>query len=98
MAEAAGLHARVNVVPVAVIVGGVRSFVHVTVLEVVAVLPQPSVAVKVLVLVRKQPSLWSAPSVPALTVTAPQASVAVAVPSAAFIADEDGLQPRVVLL
>jgi hypothetical protein len=30
-------------------VGGTRSLVHVTVLEVVAVLPQPSLAVKVLV-------------------------------------------------
>jgi len=49
MAEAAGLHARVNVVPVAVIVGGERSFVHVTVLDVVIELPHPSVAVNVLV-------------------------------------------------
>jgi len=36
-------------VPVAVIVGGVTSLVHVAVLEAVAVLPQPSVAVHVLV-------------------------------------------------
>jgi hypothetical protein len=58
----------------------------------VAVLPQPSVAVKVLVLVRKQPLLSSAPSVPVLTVTAPQASVAVAPFSVAEIFV--GLQPR----
>ena len=58
----------------------------------VAVLPQPSVAVKVLVLVRKQPLLSSAPSVPALTVTAPHASVAVAPFRVAEIFV--GLQPR----
>jgi len=32
-----------------IIVGGVRSLVHVTVLETVAVLPQPSLAINVLV-------------------------------------------------
>ena len=49
IAAAVGLQARVSVVPVAVITGGVTSLVHVTVLDVVAVLPQASVAVKVLV-------------------------------------------------
>ena len=44
-----GLQPRVVAVPVAVIDGGVRSDVHVTVLEVVAVLPQASMAVKVLI-------------------------------------------------
>ena len=43
------MHASVSVVPVAVMVGGVRSLVQVTVLEVVAVLPQASLAVNVLV-------------------------------------------------
>jgi len=46
-----GLQPRIPLagVPVAVIVGGVTSLVHVAVLEAVAVLPQPSVAVHVLV-------------------------------------------------
>jgi hypothetical protein len=42
ISEADGLHASVNVVPVAVITGGTRSLVQVTVLEVVAELPQAS--------------------------------------------------------
>jgi hypothetical protein len=44
-----GLHPSVVPVPFAVIVGGVVSAVHVTVREVVAVLPQASLAVNVLV-------------------------------------------------
>ena len=40
---------------VTVIVGGIRSLVHVTVDDAVAVLPQASVAVKALVCDRKQP-------------------------------------------
>ena len=43
-----GLHPKVPAV-VTVIVGGLRSLVHVTVDDAVAVLPQPSVAVNVLV-------------------------------------------------
>ena len=49
IAEAAGLHASVMVVKLPVNVGGVGSSVHVTVLAAVAELPQPSVAVNVLV-------------------------------------------------
>ena len=49
ISEAAGLHPRVNVVPVAVMVGGIRSAVHVIVLDAVAVLPHASLAVNVLV-------------------------------------------------
>ena len=54
-----GLHPRVPLagVPVAVMVGPVTSAVHVAVLDVVAVLPQPSVAVNVLVCDRKHPLL-----------------------------------------
>ncbi len=48
ISEAAGLHPKVLVVPVAVIVGAVLSAVHVTVLDAVAVLPQASLAVNVL--------------------------------------------------
>jgi hypothetical protein len=61
-------------------VGGVISTVHVTVLEVVAVLLQASIAVNVLVSDRSQPLLTIKPS-DEVMVTAPHASVAVAVPS-----------------
>ena len=44
-----GLQPKVVVVPVAVITGGMRSLVHVIVLDVVALLPQPSTAVNILV-------------------------------------------------
>ena len=72
--------------------GGVTSAVQVTEREIVAVLPQASVAVNVLVLVRRQLLLWSAPSTPAFTEgVPPQPSVAVAEPSAAEILV--GLQP-----
>ena len=49
MAAVVGLQPSVVVVPVGVTVGGVTSNVQVTVLDAVAVLPQPSVAVHVLV-------------------------------------------------
>ena len=39
----------VSLAPTPLITGGVRSLVHVTVLETVAVLPQPSFAINVLV-------------------------------------------------
>src|SRR6266496_4014426 len=93
MAADDGLHSGVNVVPVAVIVGGVLSLVHVTVLEAVAVLPQASVAVNVLVCDWAQVPL-TGPSLD-VTVGVPQASVAVADPSAASIAADDGLHPGV---
>ena len=46
---ALGLQPRVVVVPVLVIIGAILSVVHVTVLDAVAVLPQASLAVHVLV-------------------------------------------------
>ena len=49
ISAAVGLHAKVLVVPVGVITGGVRSEVQVTVLEAVAELPQASIAVNVLI-------------------------------------------------
>ena len=55
------------------------SSVHLTVLEVVDVLLQASLAVNVLVMERSQPELWTEPSVDVI-VTAPQPSVAAAVP------------------
>jgi hypothetical protein len=78
-----------------VIEGGVLSAVQVTVLAVVAVLPQPSIAVNVLVCVTVQVEVVAGASEDVI-VTGPQASVAVAVPSAALISDAEGLQPKVV--
>jgi hypothetical protein len=91
--DAVGLHASVNVVPLAVIDGGVTSTAHDTVLEVVAVLPQASVAVNVLVCERVQEVVVILPSIE-VTVGVPQASVAVAAPSAASIAELPGLHPK----
>src|SRR4030095_9836017 len=75
-------------------VGGVRSLVHVTVLDVVAVLPQASVAVKVLTWVTVQPEVVGVASEELIFVTVPQPSVAVAVPNAAVISEAKGLQPK----
>ena len=72
--------------------GGVISSVQVTVLVIVAVLPQASVAVNVLTCVLKHPLELMRPSLEVI-VTAPQASVAVAEPSVASILV--GLQPSV---
>jgi hypothetical protein len=88
-----GLHPKLKVVPVTIIVGGVTSTVHVAVLDVVAVLPQASVAVNVLVCEREHPLLITLP-VEEVTVGVLQASDAVAEPSAASIAPDDGLHPR----
>ena len=73
-------------------VGGIRSLVQVTVLEVVAELPQPSTAVNILVCEDEQLDVDTAPSVN-VTVAVLHASVAVAVPSAASISEAKGLQP-----
>jgi len=92
-----GLHpgiAPLAGVPVAVITGAVISNVHVAVRDAVAVFPQPSVAVHVLVCERKQPVLVTAPSVE-VGVTGPQLSVAVAVPNAKSIVAEEGLHPGI---
>ena len=74
------------------ITGAVRSSVHVTVLESVAVLPQASAAINVLVCDLEQLVDVIGPSLE-LTVGIPHASVAVAEPSAALIAAAVGLQP-----
>ena len=73
------------------------SLVQLTVLVIVAVLLHASVAINVLVCERRQPLLDTAPSVE-VTVGVPQASVALAVPSAAVISEAAGLQPRVTSL
>ena len=65
------------------------------VLEVVAVLPHPSIAVKVLVCEAEHEVVDIVPSLDVIDAV-PQPSEAVAVPSAALISEADGLQPRVV--
>ena len=87
-----GLHPSGEGVAGGVIVGGVISAVHVAVTDAVALLPQASMAVNVLVCERVHPLDCTAPSVD-VTVGVPQASVAVAVPKAELIAAEDGLHP-----
>ena len=67
------------------------------VLDVVAVLPHPSVDVQVLVCERVQPLLDTAASVE-ISVADPQLSVVVADPSAELIAAVVGLQPSVVVV
>jgi hypothetical protein len=73
--------------------GAVRSAVQVTVLVVVAVLPQASIATKVLVCEEEQVVVDTAPSVKDI-VGELHPSVAVAEPSAAVISDTVGLHPK----
>ena len=74
--------------------GGVRSSVHVAVLDIVAVLPHASLAVKVLVCERLQPLLTTGPSLDMYDGTL-HASVAVAPSSAAVIALALGLHAAI---
>src|SRR5687767_257214 len=97
MSLAAGLHPSAVVVPPVVSTGAVTSAVHVTVLEAVAVLPQKSIALNVLVCERAQPLLVTLPSLED-TVGMPHASVAVAVPRALLISLATGLHPSVVVV
>ena len=92
IAAAVGLQPSDVAVPVAVITGGIRSDVQLTVLEVVAVLPQPSMAVNILVCEEEQLLVDTAPSVNVI-VAMLQPSVADAEPSAAVISVAAGLQP-----
>ena len=91
---AEGLQPRVVVVPPAVIDGPLRSRIHVTVVEAVAELPQPSEAVKVLVCDAEHEAVITGPS-ETITAGVPHAAVAVADPKAAEISEAEGLQPRV---
>ena len=84
-----------KVPPLTVAVGG--QIVQVTVLEVVALLPHASIAVKVRVCDDEHEVVDTAPSLN-VTVGVPHASEAVAVPSAAVISEAEGLHPRVVEL
>src|SRR4030095_9215356 len=92
ISPAEGLHPSDWPVPPVVNTGCERSAIQFTVRDAVEVLPQKSLAVHVLVCVREQPSLVTLPSLE-VTVGTPQASVAVAVPSAASISPAEGLHP-----
>ena len=97
ISDAVGLQPRVGTAPLTIIVGGLGALVHVTVLDTVAVLPQPSTAVKVLVCDAEQEVVDITPSL-IVIVTVPHPSVAVADPSAASIAVDVGLHPSVISL
>jgi len=90
-----GLQPSVATAPVIIMAGGLGVFVHVTVVEAVAVLPQASTAENVLVLEAEQEVVDIVPSL-AVTDAVPHPSEAVAVPRAAAISEAEGLQPRVV--
>src|SRR6187399_169378 len=92
ISEAEGLHPSVTKAGVIIIVGGLGALSHVTVLDVVAELPQPSTAVNVLVCEEEQLLVDTVPSVNVI-VAMLHASVADAEPSAAVISVAAGLQP-----
>jgi hypothetical protein len=92
ISEAEGLQPSVTEAGVIIIVGGLGALVQVTVLDTVAVLPQPSIAENVLVCEALQEVVDIVPSVNVI-VGVPQPSVAVAVPRAALISEADGLHP-----
>ena len=92
ISEAEGLQPRVTEAGVIIIVGGLGALSHVTVLEIVALLPQPSTAVNILVCEEEQLLVDTAPSVNVI-VAMLQPSVADAEPSAAVISEAKGLQP-----
>ena len=75
-------------------VGALGALSQVTVLDIVALLPQASTAVNILVCEDEQLDVDTAPSVN-VTVAELHASVAVADPSAAVISEAKGLQPIV---
>ena len=92
IAAGLGLQPTLKLLLVAVIVGGVRSSLQVTVRDAVAVAPQESVAVNVLVCERTHPLLETAPST-LVIVGVPQLLKAVALPRAALIPAAVGLHP-----
>jgi len=94
ISEAEGLQPSVATAPVIIIAGGLGAFVQVTVLTAVALLPQASTAMNVLVCEAEQEVVVIVPSL-TVTVGIPQASVAVAVPRAAVISEAEGLHPKV---
>jgi hypothetical protein len=94
ISEAEGLQPSVGVAPVIIIAGGLGTLVHITVLVMVAVLPQASIAINVLVREALHEVVVTAPSVNVIDAVL-QPSEALAVPSAAVISEAKGLQPRV---
>src|SRR6187402_2371827 len=89
---AEGLQPSVTKAGVIIMVGALGALSQVTVLEVVALLPQPSTAVNILVCEDEQLLVDTARSVNVI-VGVLQPSVAVADPSAAVISEAKGLQP-----
>jgi hypothetical protein len=92
ISAAEGLQPSVTAEGVTIIVGGLGALNQVTVLDTVALLPQASMAVNVLVCEEEQVVVDTAPSVNDIVGVA-HPSVAVAEPRAAMISDEAGLQP-----
>jgi hypothetical protein len=92
ISAAEGLQPSVTEEGVTIIVGGLGALNQVTVLDTVALLPQASMAVNVLVCEEEQVVVDTAPSVNDIVGVA-HPSVAVAEPSAAVISEEAGLQP-----
>src|SRR4030095_16685398 len=95
ISDGAGLQPSVTGEYVPVNVGGVRSEVQLTDLDIVDELLQASTAVNVLTWVTIQFAVVAVASEKVILVTAPQPSVADALPSAAVISDGAGLQPSV---
>jgi hypothetical protein len=91
--DAEGLHPRLVPVPPLLIVGAVLSLIHVTILDVVEVLLQASLAVNVLVCERPHADGLVTDASVKVTVVGPQASVALAEPNAFVISDGAGLHP-----
>ena len=87
------MHPSVVLLYAPVNTGGVTSTIQLTVLATVDVLLQASIAVNVLICDLLQPVLVTGPSF-CVTVGIPQASLAVAEPSAVVIAAGVGLQPK----
>ena len=94
ISEAEGLQPRVTEAGIIIMVGALGALSQVTVLVMVAVLPQPSTAVNILVCEDEQLDVDIAPSVNVI-VAVLQPSLADAEPSAAVISAAKGLQPSV---
>ena len=92
ISEADGLQPNVTVAGIIIIAGGLGALNQVTVLVIVAELPQASTAVNVLDCEEEQVVVDTAPSVNVI-VGELQPSVAEAEPSAAVISEVAGLQP-----
>ena len=97
ISAAEGLQPSVTKAGVIIMVGALGALSQVTVLVMVAVLPQPSTAVNILVCEDEQLDVDTAPSVNVI-VAVLHPSEAVAVPRDAAISEAEGLQPSVSLV